>query len=59
MFSSNITYCAGLVARPSQRAIDSGAIRGPGLVDVELASCIAAYAARVAAEAIPPPLPSE
>ncbi len=44
----------------SQRTIDDGAIRGPGLVDVvELASSIATYAARVAAAATPPPLPSE
>ncbi len=35
-----------------QRAIDNGAIRGPGLVDVvELASSIAVYAARVTASA--------
>jgi hypothetical protein len=44
----------------SQCAINNGAIRGPGLVDdVELASSLQAYAAHVAAEAIPPPLPSE
>jgi hypothetical protein len=44
----------------SQRAIDDGAIRGPGLVHVvELASSIATYAARFAAAATPPPLPSE
>ena len=44
----------------SQRAIDDGSVAGPGLVDVvELASSIATYAARIAAEATPPPLPSE
>jgi hypothetical protein len=44
----------------SQRSIDDDAIRGQGLVDVvELTSNIAAYAARVAAAATPPPLPSE
>jgi hypothetical protein len=44
----------------SQRAIDDGAIRGPGLVDVvELACSVATYAARVASAATPvPPLPS-
>jgi hypothetical protein len=43
----------------SQLAINDGAVRGQGLVDVvELASSIAAYAARVAAAATPPPLPS-
>ncbi len=48
------------VSMESQRSIDDDAIRGPGLVDVvELASSIAAYAARVAAAATPPPLPSE
>jgi hypothetical protein len=35
-------------------------VLGPGLVDVvELARDIAAYAGRVAGEAVPPPLPSE
>ena len=44
----------------SQRAVDDGCVAGPGLVDVvELASSIATYAARIAAEATPPPLPSE
>jgi hypothetical protein len=44
----------------SQRAIDNGAIRGPGIVNVvELASSIATYAVRVAAAAVPPPLPYE
>jgi hypothetical protein len=43
----------------SQHAVDDGNIRGPGLVDVvELASSIATYAVRVAAEATLPPLPS-
>jgi hypothetical protein len=44
----------------SQRAINDGAIRGQGLLDiVELASSIATYEARVAAKSIPPPVPSE
>jgi hypothetical protein len=48
------------VSMESQRAINDGAIRGAGLVDVvELASSNAAYAARIAAAATPPPLPSE
>jgi hypothetical protein len=38
----------------SQRAIDDGAIRWQGLVNV-----IATYAARVAAAVTPPPLPSK
>ncbi len=43
-----------------QRAVDDGAVRGPGLVDVVALACgIAAYAASVAGEAVPPPLPSE
>ncbi len=42
----------------SLRAVDDGAIRGPGLVNVvELASSIATYAARVAAAATPPRCP--
>jgi hypothetical protein len=43
----------------SQRAVDDGAIVGPGLVDVvELAASIVTYAGRVAASATPPQLPS-
>ncbi len=44
----------------SQRAVDDGDIRGPGLVDVvELAASIATYAGHVAAKATPPPLHSK
>ncbi len=44
----------------SQRAVDDGAIVGPGLIDVvELAASIATYAGRVSASATPPQMPSE